>query len=262
MNLLTCYQPRKGFSSALFFSDPFGGIAMQLLSSSSRSYLDDYGLLTDPKYFGEQAKQVVMKSVLLQGLVVLTEYSKHLEKQIEAQERGQEMEEFDFKPSQDVFLEKVLHLSFKAGCNLVVRKIYEAACVANLNIRLADRLTKDVTKSALRKLAKYGSVDTAGRIFFTCCWSGCLRTVAVFTVDCCFALYDNLVGEKKDEKRGSVGDVSVWAVKRLAFHSMCMVWGAAGFALGVMIEPKVVAVWSGAIFEAGAAAVLTPLLLT
>ena len=248
----------KPLPSNLLFSDPFGSIAMQCLATS-RKYLEDYNLLSDPKYLSEQTKQVVLKSVLLQAMLVMTDYTKHMEKQIEAQQRGEEIDDFDFKPAGEEFLEKVVSLSVKSGWTVVVRKFYEAICVAKLNTRLADRFTKDVGKSVLRKISKHGVWSASSRIFFTYCWPGAIRTAAVFTVDCFYALYDNTVTRKL--RKVDWVEVSLWTAKRLAFHSLCMVWGAAGYAMGVIIEPKVIAVWSGALFEAGAAAVLTPLLL-
>jgi hypothetical protein len=256
--MMSYNSQKRTIPYSLLLSDPFGAVALQFLSNS-RQYLDDYDLLSNPKYLREQTKQVVMKSVLLQGLVVLTEYSKHMENQIKAQERGEDLDDYDFGPAQAVFFEKVAQLSFKSACTVVVRKIYEAICVAQLNVRLADRLTKDFVKSAMRKIAKYGSAGASSRVFFTYLWPGSLRAASFFTVDCCYSIYEYVV-QKKKSKVDVVG-TALWVAKRVAFHSLCMVWGGAGYALGIMVEPKVVAIWLSAIFEAGAAAVLTPLLL-
>merc|ERR1712000_424420 len=110
-------------------------------------------------------------------------------------------EDFDFEPAVSEYLGKTFHAFVKNSLIVVTRKMYEAICVANVSIRTADRLTKDVYKSAVRKLARFSNVETCYRIFFTGVWSGLLRVAALFTVDCGYCLYEHFTSDEKQNER-------------------------------------------------------------
>lgn len=259
-------------------------------SSLKRLYLSDYELITDPKYLLTQVKDLLLLSVTLQGMELMNEYSKHLEKEIEAQTNHKRYPEFDFKIALPQFFSKTAKRIIRNICNFVVKKCYEAICVASLPLRLCDRLTKDVAKSVIRKVDRYGQQVAAQRILVTCFYSSILRASALFTVDCGYALYAHFFqslseeqqplllssNQKKSKKRPprpssavsspppsppiSVSSVVRWTTKRALFHALSIIFFSSGYSLGLMVHPKYTPLWFATICEALGGAAIEQLL--
>jgi hypothetical protein len=236
---------------------------LQPCSIKSRPYLADYDVLWRPKYLRSQVFDICWKSGIIHGAVIMADYSKHLEKQLEAQNRNIELPDYDFEPAIRDFPDKFFRLALRNSMTLVTRKFYEFISVQYLALRLCDRLTKDVIKSAGRKIQRFGQTwEVAERIFRTGCWSSILRVASVFTVDCAYGLWEFYRKDSK-KKRFSFLQLSAWLVKRFSFHAVVAVWSSSGYAIGIYMAGQRwwVAIAMATIFEAGATLGLTSLLL-
>jgi hypothetical protein len=235
-----------------------------------RRYLSDYDQITQPQYLYTQSKDILLLSFALQSIELMDEYSKHLEKQIEEQSRNRAFPDFDLEKALPIFFSKTFQRVIRNVCNFIARKCYEAICVASLPLRLCDRLTKDVGKSAVRKVARYGQQEAARRIFSTCCDASLLRASALFTVDCGYALYTHFFGPLPEEPLplttapttwiGSVSSVALWVTKRAVFHFISIIFFSGGYSLGLMVRTTYTPVWFGTILDALGGAALNQLL--
>jgi hypothetical protein len=202
-----------------------------------RPYLADYKQLTDLSYLYAQSKNIVLKSFLLQGIISGNKYTKHMEREIAASERGEYIEAFDEEKAKKEFVKECKVLLIRNTWNFVARKFYERIFVCSLDVRLADRLTKDMFRSQLRKLQKFSPSEAASRSFFTGLYSGLLPALALFTVDCGYGLYDvylkqTRAGRRAVGVRGQVGWALRWALRRLGLHGCVALCSAAGVACG------------------------------
>jgi hypothetical protein len=244
------------------------------ISSLQRPYLSDYELITKPKYLLTQAKELLILSFTLQGMELMNEYSKHLEKEIEAKKNDKPYPEFDFDKALPLFFSKTYKRIIRNICNFLVKKCYEAICVASLPLSLSDRLTKDVAKSVVRKLERDGQQVAAQRIFVTCFYSSILRACALFTVDCGYALYEHFFvsvseqpppsSEKRRPKKRprpsaapalppaptTVASAALWTLRRALFHAVSIIFFSTGYSLGLMVHPKYTPLWFATICEA------------
>jgi hypothetical protein len=260
--------------------------SLSYVDFTKRSYLADYELIFNPKYLLKQSREILFLSATLQGMELMNEYSQHLEKQIQAQNDGRTIPDFDFAKALPPFFSKLKVRLIRNIFIFVTRKCYEMICVATLPLRLVDRLTKDVQKSMLRKLAKFSQMEAARRIFFTCFNSSILRAISLLTVDCGYAIYQHYTGDSSHSVTGSgpiqekkklrknkaavvvsytppsVSWVSVltWTGKRALFHSLSILLFSWGYSVGAVVNPKYTPTWFATIFEALGGAILTPLL--
>lgn len=264
--------------------------------SMKRPYLSDYEFIFTPKYLFKQSKEILFLSLTLQGIELMNEYNQHLEKQIQAQNKGKRpLPDFDFTKAFPQFLNKIQTRLIRNLFIFVTRKVYEMVCVATLPPRLVDKLTKDIQRSLTRKLMKFSQAIAAQRIFFTCFHSSILRALSLLTVDCGYAVYQHFYGdhslttggssssssssEQKRQRKSKTASaaavtssssspspsvtwlsVITWTGKRALFHSLSILLFSCGYSVGAMVHPKFTPTWFATIFEALGGAILTPLL--
>lgn len=212
----------------------------------------------------------------------MNEYSQHLEKQIQAQQAGRACPpDFDFNKAIPEFFSKSYYRLIRNIWNFLTRKAYEAIFVAQLSPKLADRLTKDISKSISRKLTKYSQQETSRRIFWTCLHGSLLRALSLFTVDCGYAIYQYLMNENKEKRAktpkgknkaspthvavsltspSTLLNILIWTGKRAIFHTLSILFFSGGYSVGLMVSPKYTPVWFATLFESLGGAILAPLL--
>lgn len=218
------------------------GITLPHLTSNSfsgkRQYLTDYKQLTDVPYLYAQSKNILVKSFLLQGILSTNKYTKHMEREIAACENNQTIEPFDEDKAKDEFVTESKILLIRNIWNLLTRKFYERILVNTLDIRLADRLTKDMFKSTLRKLQKFTPAEAARRAFWSGLYSGVVPALALFTVDCGYGLHGIYLN--KDRRgwalKGQCMSGLRWVTRRLGFHGVVAISSAVGVACGARLN--------------------------
>lgn len=206
-----------------------------------RPYLADYRQLTDGYYLMAQSKSIVIKSILLQGMISVNKYTKHMEREIAASEANEYIEDFDEELAKKEFAQNFKVQLIRDSWNLLVKKFYEMIFVNTVDLRLADRLTKDVFKSNLRKLKRgLSSTEASSRIFFTGLYAGVIPALALFTVDCGYGMYDlYLRKEREGRKKGERLVKGVrWALRRLGLHACVALCSAGGVASGAQLNWK------------------------
>jgi hypothetical protein len=219
-----------------------------------RPYLSDYKQLTDSSYCFAQVKNTVLKAFLLQGVLSGNKYTKHLEREIAADERGQEIESFDEEAAKKEFVTGTKILLVRNSWNLLLRKFYERVFVMSVDQRLADRLTKDIFKSSLRKLERFSPTEAACRSFRTGLYAGALPALALFSVDCGYGLYDlyhqNVALCRMSTKQ--FVKAMRWTLRRLGLHGFVAVCSAGGVACGARLNlaPKYTTLLIAALCEA------------
>eukprot|EP00603_Paraphysomonas_imperforata_P003897 CAMPEP_0114424086 /NCGR_PEP_ID=MMETSP0103-20121206/6502_1 /TAXON_ID=37642 ORGANISM="Paraphysomonas imperforata, Strain PA2" /NCGR_SAMPLE_ID=MMETSP0103 /ASSEMBLY_ACC=CAM_ASM_000201 /LENGTH=247 /DNA_ID=CAMNT_0001592807 /DNA_START=86 /DNA_END=829 /DNA_ORIENTATION=- len=204
-------------------------------STLKRPYLSDHKRLSDPSYFFSQFTNTVLKSFLLQGIVSSNKYTKHLEREMQAEANGQEIESFDEDEAKKEFISGTKILLVRNMWNLLVRKFYERIFVHTVDLRLADRLTKDVFKSSLRKLQRFTPAEAARRSFRTGLYASMVPALALFSVDCGYGLYDLYLQNYALCRVGvtQVVQAARWVLRRLGLHGFVAVCSAGGVACGV-----------------------------
>ena len=118
--------------------------------------------------------------------------------------------------------------------------------VASLSSQYADKLTKDLNKSLLRKVSRCDSRFTVCRkVFFTSLWAYSCYYLSVFvyeaTIEPVLASYYPIFEVNKEkEKNSSSGSIAVQRVMKFANTFICtfMRWisGSVGFATGALIS--------------------------
>jgi hypothetical protein len=198
--------------------------------------------LTDVAYLYAQSKNIIIKSFLLQGIISGNKYTKHMERELAAQETGEYVEDFDEEQAKKEFVRECKVLLVRNTWNLILRKFYERIAVHTFDLRLADRLTKDVFKSNLRKLGAargFSPNEASRRVFYTGLYSGVVPALALFTVDCGYGLYDlslkqQLLGQER-VCSWIVRGVR-WTVRRMGLHTCVALCSAGGVALGARLN--------------------------
>ena len=175
--------------------------------------------------------------------------------EIAAESRGDIVDDFDVVSAKREFVQQSKALLIRNWWNFLVCKVLERLAVNIFDIRLADRLTKDVIKSHIRKLEKYSSREAASRIFRTALYTKVLPTIALFTVDCGYGLYNlycesGAVGHNIINCRNGVR-MTHWLLKRLGLYVCCAFFSAGGMMCSTRLNlmPKYSTLLIAALFE-------------
>jgi hypothetical protein len=118
----------------------------------------------------------------------------------------------------------------------VVKKLYELYAYYEFPAKIADKLTKDVNKSFLRKLQKMNRWSASKRIFYTSLYGIFFTYSSTLTIDVAIALGNYFIKlfSGKRSLREIPNDVlqgTVWLSKKVVLSSI----SCAGFATGVSI---------------------------
>lgn len=230
-----------------------------------RSYLDD----CKPLMFAFSAKNIstqVLKAAIIPANMVLAEYNKHL---IDTEQRGVEDEEFDWKTC----LEKnFLKFQLEAQRMLSVsifKKIAEEVAIHTLPIQYADKLTKDVSKSMMRKAVKFNRMIASKKIFATTLWANafsygslCLYDITYRT---CEYVWQSIrtCQQKGLSKAVTSFPFLKWlefSAKKIVFFGLCWLSSSGGYSLGSLADPKYGGMVGSLLMELITAASCGPLL--
>ena len=115
-----------------------------------------------------------------------------------------------------------------------------------LSLRFTDRLTKDATKSAIRKWYKCNAFQLYGRVIKTSLWSSLIHYTSLLTVDIAYELYT-----LSKKKNFNITRCSKLIIKKFGNTLVCWFLSSVGFAVGALISPVYLSVVLSGVFEFG-----------
>eukprot|EP01041_Mallomonas_annulata_P004575 gene4575-9093_t len=219
-------------------------------AKNKRTYLTDYKSFGDV-FSRRNLSLTVLKAVVVSGSPLLLEYTEHLEKSREAEDRGFRMEPYDFKYCQLRFERSCSFCSIKFFCLSVIRKSYEVFCVNYFTIKQADRICKDVMKSVARKVKKFSGTSFFIPVFRTALWGNITTYVAGFTYDIFQELCSWIYSYPSKKKKIKTSSVVIWISKKSGMYVVGWMSCALGTALGAIIHPYYGCVLLSSLFEIG-----------
>ncbi|KAF0703778.1 Aste57867_7536 [Aphanomyces stellatus] len=178
---------------------------MSVVIKGNKNYLVDQK--TFMAHFHAQALLLTaFKSTLLQGALVFNSYVESLDLDEDDEDEDELVKPKEDKPvfvapTPYEFAIKVEHTFVRMISNTTMLRSLEFVSLQVLDVRMAGKLMKDVTKSALRKYGRFNSTSvTAIRIAKTSFRASILSNSAVFLVEEIVDIIKTLFGlGKKDE---------------------------------------------------------------
>lgn len=243
-NKLNYYQ-LVGESSIPYHLNSEGNIIdckIELTTSivGGREYLDDFKPFSD-LFTLKSIFMHVVKASLVPANLIVHEYNVHLMDSLELDES--EREEFDWNKSLlknfALFIatwKRMMSVSF-------IRKVLEELSVNYLSLRVADKLSKDLGKSILRKSLKFSRFVACKKIFVTALYSSCLYHCSSFIYDVGFVV-TSVVMEKDGEEKKSIvkkfneKKIVELCLKKFGYFSVCLISSAGGYAIGSYFHLK------------------------
>mmetsp|Transcript_27403 Transcript_27403/g.27639 ORF Transcript_27403/g.27639 Transcript_27403/m.27639 type:complete len:301 (-) Transcript_27403:248-1150(-) len=228
------------------------------LVTPQREYLDDYKPFYDIFSYKSLSLQV-MKAGILAASPILLELTEHLEKEKAAIDEGEYLEPFDKIAAIKKF-DKSFQSTFHRGmCTSVIKKFLELLSVEYLSAQVADQLTKDLIKSARRKLMNYSGYDLISAVFRSALWGNIILYISSFTYDMTMEVYAYMQAVRKSKKSGfnalipvKVVDVVIWVIKKCGYYTVGWTASSYGFSLGVPVHPFYCGVVISTLLETGA----------
>jgi hypothetical protein len=219
------------------------------LSVTKRPKLSDYKPITD-LFTVKSLFSIFLRAALLPMNVVLDQYNRFLMQQEKKIKAGyiDDYEEFDWNgvlhSNYNKFLSELCRL-FSAS---FIRKVMEELCIDNYSLKIADKLTKDVQKSALRKAIRLSDrYAVCQQIFHTSLWSSALGYGSFFIYDVAYRFFEAIqqsytVWKKRGFveacKQWPVVDLTIFGVKKVILTATTWSSSSLGFAIGCYFDVK------------------------
>lgn len=213
------------------------------VSVTKRTKLSDHKPITD-LFTAKSLFTIFLRAILLPMNVVLDEYNRFLmlqEKKFKAGEID-EIEEFDWN--------RVLHSNYNKFltelCRIFsasfIKKVLEELCIDNYSLKIADKLTKDIQKSVVRKAVRLSDrYVVCQQIFYTSLWGGALGFGSFLIYDIGYRFVEAIqqfytVWKKRGLieacKQWPVVDLTVFGAKKVILSVTSLTSSSLGFALG------------------------------
>lgn len=244
--------------SSQFVSYPGGvstvnfAFALTDVHSVNRPYLGDLKPFMDV-FSPKNIALHFLKAAIIPMNIIVNEFNNHT---IQAQNKADDdvFEEFDWdesvKRNGALFLPTLQRVTTVA----VIRKCYEALAMEYLPMKYVDKMTKDLTKSILRKCARFPRLVACQKILYTAFWGNLLFNLSCFTYDVAMHLwneiYDLVRGtgvSKKALKR--LANTSLFITKKMIYYAACTGSCAVGHAVGTFFNVQYGGTIGGFIFE-------------
>lgn len=165
----------------------------------------------------------------------MEQFNKEKWEALKKRRAGDDDEEFDLQAS----IKKHLPLFFSSTQRFfitsIIRKGYDLYAFLNFSAKLSDRLCKDIGKSAIRKVTKYGRLNGASRMLRTLCYGNLLNYVSSLSYDVLLALHGWMVSKK------SSIDVSAtlsWLSTKCLFYCILLSSSTVGYCAGTLLGDK------------------------
>ncbi len=190
--------------------------------------------LSDFKTYEElYSARLILTNALQAGLVsyaqVLNEFTVYVNS-------GNNPDHFNWSDNILKLLPSIRYTFLKLTEISIVKKSLQYYCVNNLTTFATDKLTKDIKKSAIRKIERYGRNTTMiFKTFRTSLLGNSLGYLAGLIVDYVEAF---VVWGYNDKRVVRYQQTSLWMTKKLIGVVACFLSGSLGFAIGSAIDPN------------------------
>jgi hypothetical protein len=179
----------------------------------------------------------IFRATVLPMTMIVNEYNTFMIQQ--DQKEFDDGAEFDWTESLNRGIGKIVPTLQRNFSITINRKLMEQWALGNLPIKIVDKLTKNVDKSILRKLGKFGRLEACRRIFFTDLWGYSLLTLSNFTYD----VYSDwgkisAVPEATEAMSSKIQTILIRILKKAGAYTTGWVFHAVGFAIGAYINTK------------------------
>jgi hypothetical protein len=149
---------------------------------------------------------------------------------------GNDPDEYDWGKKMKPHVSDILPSFGKLYTILSIKKMYQYFCVNNYEAVIAGQFTKDIAKSATRKLSRYGrSFMFISNTFTMCLKADFLYRLSLLTFDSAAALYTWLSNKRREYDFVFAGK---WFIKKMLRIFIGSVGASVGFAVGSLVEQK------------------------
>jgi hypothetical protein len=205
-----------------------------------RPYLEDCKPLMTvftPKNITTQ----LLKAALIPANLVMLDYNNHV---LECEKNGDDID-FDWKTCLEKHFAKFQLEAQKAVSVSVLKKFLEEFAILGLPAKIADKLSKNIDKSLVRKRTKFARLVAGQRIFQTALWSNAMQYGSLCLYDVCYRTGESLVAcAKKWRAEGMRAalvtfpalELLVFSSKKLLYYALCWGSSSAGYALGSCVH--------------------------
>jgi hypothetical protein len=195
-----------------------------------RKYLEDYKDFKEAFYLKSIALQLI-KAVIADGSALLLDYTQYLDKLIEAEKEGIEIDEYDMVNKIILFLNKCRETSIRFLSVSWIKKSYELYATLYFDHRIADKLTKDISKSLIRKISRMSRFEASRKIIKTTLNASAIFALSSFTYDILYNIYDSIMYKKQY----SFQNITIWVFKKCTYYFIVTFGSAVGFSIGSYI---------------------------
>jgi hypothetical protein len=224
-----------------------------------RSYLEDCLPLASAFTVKNITLQTV-KAALVPANAVIAEYNKHV---IECEQKEEDVE-FDWKSCLERNYVKFQFEAQRMITVSIIKKFLEELSISVLSPQLADKMTKNISKSLTRKWTKFGRTVASQKILFTALWGNILSYSSICIYDIGYKYFESalhFVSEwRKKTFQEALCSVNLQELfkftgKKIIFFSTCWASSSFGFSFGSFCNEKYGGMVGSLMFELAAAMV-------
>ncbi|KAJ1428548.1 hypothetical protein B484DRAFT_396746 [Ochromonadaceae sp. CCMP2298] len=225
------------------------------LYTGKRPYLEDRRPFMDALTAKNLTLSIAKAAIMPLNLIV-NDYNTHT---IANMEKEDEEEEFDWQGSYDKHKVKFVPTACKMVTVSILRKAFEEIADQNFTKKFVDRLTKDLSKSMKRKLARESSrLVVAQKVFWTAMHSNLIFNLSALLYDLSLYFLQPLLPNTITLQGQQEGVVSLpqrvqlsalFVGKKCTFYTVCLTSGALGASVGSVINLPYSGVACSLVFE-------------
>ena len=210
---------------------------LDIATAKKREYLSDFEKFTSVISLKNISYQL-LKGGLVTFSLGLMEYNLVLDRNIrldfEAEEGDEiELEEFDWKLAEENAIKRFQEYSARFFFSSLIRKVYEEIVHLNFSARLTDRLTKDISKSMIRKFQRIPNrLEACKKLFRTSMHSRILMYTSSATYDAFLELRDTYLNKRSI----SILDSAKWIAKKSTAVVLYILFASTGVAIGAYFD--------------------------
>ena len=226
--------------------------------TKKRKYLEDY------KDFKEafHLKSIfieICKGIGNEISELLLDMFDHSHRKYNAEKEGKRIPEYDVELQVTIFLNNCITTPLRFLSVSWIKKSYELYASLYFDHRIADKLTKDISKSLIRKISRMSRFEASRKIIKTTLNASAIFALSSFTYDILYNIYDMVIdsreliskskleylwyetytelsGKKPDsEAFWKFKNCTIWVLKRCGFYVIISFGSAVGFSIGSYI---------------------------
>ena len=196
------------------------------IAEKKRNYGDDYQPFSK-SYGVRNVTFQAAKAGIISASLLVNECNLLLEKDTN--------EKIDFNPLIVKYATNFLYGAIRNLSVSMLQHFYEYMATVKLSAKTADRLCKNLLKSAARKIARYSRIEACLRMSKTVFWTEIPYYCSVLTVDIVFGATDYFYYSRPKQTSRLI---VMWLGRRIVFYSGCKIASAGGYALGCYFTPS------------------------